>query len=713
MSDSLYITGAEARSGKSAIALGVMELLHRKISRVGFFRPIISGLQERDSNIHLIATHFGIETPYEMMYGCSAKEASDLAAEGMPMKVIEGIIKKYNELKETCDFIVCDGTNYATTTATFEFDINAEISKNLSCPVLLVASGHGKDTHETVRSVEVALESLEDKKCQTLGAIINRTQPDQTEEIVRRLKAKPQVESLFIYAIPETPALGRPTVAEVAKALNAEVLFGESRLSQHVSSFTIGAMQIQNLLQRITRGTLIVTAGDRIDVIVACLAAGAATTRQSIAGMVLTGGLRPDETIMNLLSTSYRTFPVLSVPEDTFPVATRVNRIHTKISPEDDRKITQLQALFESSVDTAKLERELITTRAAIVTPKMFEYNLIQRAKKEKQHIVLPEGDEERILRASEILLQREVAGITLVGNESLINQKITSLGLRLPNVQIIDPETSPLLESYAKTYYELRKHKGITVENAWDVIKGKNFFATMMVREGDADAMVSGAVHSTADTIRPALQIIRTKPGVSIVSSVFLMCLEDRVLVYGDCAVNPDPNAEQLAEIAISSAETARTFGIAPTVALLSYSTGVSGSGVDVEKVREATRIARAIATKNGLQLKIEGPIQYDAAVDSAVAKTKLPDSEVAGKATVFIFPDLNTGNNTYKAVQRSADAVAIGPILQGLRFPVNDLSRGCTVPDIVNTVAITAIQAQAQAAQKAAAGIVSHLGS
>ncbi|VFQ43119.1 phosphate acetyltransferase [Desulfoluna butyratoxydans] len=702
MSDSLYIAGTEARSGKSAIVLGVMELLHRKIGRVGFFRPIISGLEERDSNTHLIATHFGLDTPYEKMYGYSAREATDLATRGKPMEVIEGIIKKYNELKETCDFIVCDGTNYATSTAAFEFDINAEISKNLSCPVLLVANGHGKSTHETVRSMEVALESLQDKKCQTIGAVINRTEPEQTEEIVRRLRSNPQAASLLIYGIPENPALARPTVSEVARILGAEVLCGEKWLGFHVSSFTIGAMQIQNLLKRVRRGTLVITAGDRTDVIVACLAAGASATRQNIAGMILTGGLTPDETIMDLLTTSPRSFPVLSVQEDTFPVASRVSRLHTKISPDDDRKITQLLALFEKHVNTAELERELVTTRTAIVTPKMFEYNLIQRAKKKKQHIVLPEGDEERILRAAELLLQREVADITLLGNTERIHEKITQLGLRLSSATIVDPDTSPLLESYARTYYELRKHKGITEENAWDVVKGRNFFATMMVRQGDADAMVSGAVHSTADTIRPALQIIRTKPGVSLVSSVFLMCLEDRVLVYGDCAVNPDPDAAQLAEIAISSAETARTFHIDPTVALLSYSTGGSGSGADVEKVREATRLARDMAKAKGLDLKIEGPIQYDAAVDSAVARTKLPDSEVAGKATVFVFPDLNTGNNTYKAVQRSADAVAVGPILQGLRYPVNDLSRGCTVPDIVNTVAITAVQAQAAREEK-----------
>ena len=698
MTHCLYITGTEARSGKSAIVLAVMELLHRKISRIGFFRPIISGLQERDNNIHLMATHFDLETPYEKMYGYTAKEASDLAAEGNPMAVIEGIIKKYNELKEDCDFIVCDGTNYAASTAAFEFDINAEISKNLSCPVLLVASGHGKTVSEAVRSVEAALESLHDKKCQTLGAIINRTAMDQTQEILRRLRDNPLTASLLIYGMPESPKLGRPTVGEVALALKAEVLCGESLLGRHVKSFTIGAMQIQTLLERMERGTLIITSADRADVIVACLASGSATTRPNIAGLVLTGDQRPHKTILELLGCATRPFPVVRVPEDTFPVATKISRLHTKISPSDDRKIAQILALFEERVDTEALEQKLVTTRSTTVTPKMFEYNLIQRAKKRRQHIVLPEGDEERILQAAEALLQRDVVDITLLGNAKHIHEKITRLGLRLSKVKIIDPDTAPALGDYAHTYYELRKGKGITKENAWDTLKGKNFFATMMVHKGHADAMVSGAVHSTAETIRPALQIIRTPPGVSLVSSVFLMCLEDRVLVYGDCAVNPDPNAAQLAEIAISSAETALTFGIEPSVALLSYSTGESGSGADVEKVRMATRMARERAASRGLQAKIEGPIQYDAAVDAAVSQTKLPDSQVEGKATVFIFPDLNTGNNTYKAVQRSADAVAIGPILQGLNHPVNDLSRGCTVADIINTVAITAIQAQAQ---------------
>jgi phosphate acetyltransferase len=388
------------------------------------------------------------------------------------------------------------------------------------------------------------------------------------------------------------------------------------------------------------------------------------------------------------------------VKENTFPTATIVDKIHATISPDDDRKVTQALEVFEKNVDITQLAEKVITFRTAIVTPKMFEFELIQKAKANKKHIVLPEGEEERILKAAEILLRREVADITLLGNREQIRKKIGQLGLRLDTTSIIEPAISDVFDSYVQTYYDLRKHKGITPDNARDVMTDVGFFGTMMVYKGHADGMVSGAVNSTAATVRPAFEIIKTKPGISLVSSVFFMCLADRVLVYGDCAVNPNPNAQQLADIALSSAQTAKSFGIEPVVAMLSYSTGESGRGEDVDKVREATRIAKQISKKSYPGLKIDGPIQYDAAVEPSVAKTKMPGSEVAGNATVFIFPDLNTGNNTYKAVQRSAGAVAIGPVLQGLKHPVNDLSRGCKLPDIVNTVAITAIQAQAEKA-------------
>ena len=701
MPDNLYITATEARSGKSAICLGVMEILLRKIDRVGFFRPIIDVIpasNKRDNDIHLIASHFSLTTPYEKMYGYTAKELSDMISLGKESEALEGIMKKYNDLKEECDFILCEGTDFVGSTAAFEIDINAEISKNLGASVLLVSNAYQKSVDDTIRSIELALESLSEKGCQTIATIVNRASTQDAETIVKVLQEKDVTENQLVYVLPNEASLGNPTVGEIAAHLDAEVLYGAEELSRHVYNFTVAAMQLRNFLTRISHGSLIITPGDREDVIIASFASVSSSAMENIAGILLTGGLKPEASIWDLIKGFSRKVPILSVKENTFPTAARVDKMHAVISPDDVRKITQALALFEKQVDEKELGEKIITTRTTTVTPKMFEYELIQKARAHKQHIVLPEGEEERILRAAEILLRREVVAITLLGNEHKIREKIAELCLHIDTATIIDPMKSEFFSEYVETYFALRKLKGITLEHARDVMSDVNFFGTMMIYKGRADGMVSGAVHSTAATVRPPLEIIKTKSGFSIVSSVFLMCLADRVLVYGDCAVNPNPTATQLAEIALSSAHTAKTFGIDPIVAMLSYSTGKSGTGEDVERVREATRIARERAKETFPGLKIEGPLQYDAAIDPSVAKTKMPGSEVAGKATVFIFPDLNTGNNTYKAVQRSAGAVAIGPILQGLKYPVNDLSRGCTIPDIINTVAITAIQAQAE---------------
>jgi phosphate acetyltransferase len=702
MSNNLFITGTEARSGKSAISLSVMEMLFRKFDRVGFFRPIIhvdpSAGKKKDADIDLIASYFKLEFPYEELYGYTSTEANNLIALSKEEELIEGIIQKYDQLNDTCDFVLCQGTDFATSTAAFEFDINAEISKNLGAPVLLVAHAYQKNSGDIARSIELALESLEEKRCHIIATIVNRSVPKDGEAIIRLLKEKELTKDQLIYTMPEEEFLGKPTVREVAEFLGAEVLYGEDQLNRHVYRFTVAAMQLPNFLTRVSYGSLIITPGDRSDVIAACLAALSSRTIENISGFLLNGGLKPEEPIWRLIEGFPIKIPVLSYKEDTFPTAAKIDRIHAKISPDDKHKIARAVALFEKNVNMKQLEEQLFAKRAAVITPKMFEYELLQRARRHKQHIVLPEGEEERILQAADILLSRNVVDITLLGNEQVIRGKIAQLELQMDDVKIIDPQKSELMDDYIQTYYELRKHKGITMENARDIMcNAVGFFAAMMVYKRHVDGMVSGAVHSTANTIRPALQIIKTKPGFSIVSSVFFMCL-DKILVYGDCAVNPNPNATQLAEIALSSAQTAKTFGVEPVVAMLSYSTGESGKGTDVDKVREATRLAKEKAQESYPGLKIEGPLQYDAAVDLGVAETKMPDSEVAGKATVFVFPDLNTGNNTYKAVQRSAGVVAIGPVLQGLKYPVNDLSRGCTVPDIVNTVAITAVQAQAE---------------
>ncbi len=698
MANNLYVTSTEARSGKSAISLGIMEMLLRKIGRVAFFRPLVTAIDDRYDAIKLISSHFNLKTPYDQMYGLTIKEAGALVSYNREAELIDRVIKKYNRLKENFDFILCEGTDFKSSTIDFELDINAEVSKNLSCPVLLVANAYQKTADAIVQSVALSHESLIEKGCHVIATIVNRTDPRDHQDILKLLKERALTGKQLVYAIPNDESLARPTVGEIADFLDAEVLYGEEQLHRHVYSFTVAAMHLQNLLTRIRYGSLIITPGDRADVIVACLAVFSSTSIENISGIILTGGLKPEKPIWELIKGFPTMVPILSVKEDTFPTAKNVNRIHASISPDDCRKITRALAIFEQHVDESQLEEKVVTARTAIITPEMFEYELVQKARANKQHIVLPEGEEARILNAAETLLRRGAVDITLLGNEELIHNKIAQLGLQIRTGNVIDPLKSRFFDDYVRTYYELRKSKGITEENAFDVMSDQTYFATMMVYKGDADGMVSGSVHSTASTIRPALEIIKTRPGFSIVSSVFFMCLKDRVLVYGDCAVNPDPDANQLAEIALSSAQTALTFGIDPVVAMLSYSTGESGKGADVDKVREATRVAREMAQESFPDLKIEGPIQYDAAVDPVVARAKLPGSDVAGKATVLIFPDLNTGNNTYKAVQRSAGAVAIGPVLQGLKHPVNDLSRGCTITDIINTVAITAIQAQSE---------------
>ena len=700
MSKNLFITATEARSGKSAVCLGVMEILLRTVERVGFFRPFInaSPSSNTDNDIELISSYYKLGIPPQDMYAYTRAEASNMLALRKHDQLLEGVLNKYKKLEQYYDFILCEGTDFEGSTASFEFDINAEIANNLGCPVLLVANAHNKYVQEIIRSIEISIESLKSKGCNLLGTIVNRTDEEYTDELVSLLRTRVLRPDQLIYTIKDEPSLGNPTIGEIANLLNAKVLYGKDQLNRHVHSFTIAAMQLRNFLTRIAHGTLVITPGDRADVIVACLSSVASMSLPNISGIMLTGGLLPEKPICKLIEGFTNMIPIISVEQDTFPSARIIDNVHAVISPGNPRKVIKALAVFEKNVDVEELSKKIIQTQTSIVTPKMFEFGLIQRAKSHKQHIVLPEGNDDRILRATEILLRRNVVNITLLGNEDEIRSNGVQLGLHLEDAKIVEIEKYPFFTDYVESYYELRKHKGITMEMANDIMCDESFFATMMVHKGHADGMVSGAAHTTQDTIRPAFEIIKTKDGTSVVSSVFLMCMKDRVLVYGDCAVNLDPTAERLAEIAINSAQTAKIFGIEPRVAMLSYSTGESGKGEDVDKVREATRIAKEMAKTAFPGLQLEGPIQYDAAVDPEVARIKMSVSKVAGKATVFIFPDLNTGNNTYKAVQRSSEAVAIGPVLQRLKKPTNDLSRGCTVPDIVNTVAITAIQAQAE---------------
>ncbi|MFO7981487.1 MAG: phosphate acetyltransferase [Candidatus Aminicenantes bacterium] len=699
MADNLYVTSTERKSGKSVISLGLTEMLVRNVDKVAFFRPLIyvdSERKEKDKDINLISEYYNLDIPYDKMYGFSTEEANGMLSQGKYDELIEKIVEKYKYLENNYDFVLCEGTDFEGSTSAFEFDINADIANNLGCPVVLSANAYNRSEDEVLRSVETSLESLNEKHCKVVAIIVNRA--ERGEEIVSRLEDNHLVKDSLVFSIPNVRALQYPTVGEVAKELKARVVSGQEKLNRHVEGFGVAAMQLWNVLTRISNGEIVITPGDRADVIVGCLSALSSSYMPSIAGLILTGGLIPQEPILKLIEGYEEKIPILSVKENTFETARMADSISAVIDPDDTIKIAQALEAFEKNVRLLELREKVIKTEVSIVTPKMFEYRLIQRAQSQKQHIVLTEGEDERILQAAEILSRREVVNLTLLGDQKIIRDKITKLGLKLDKVNFMEVPDNDKFEEYSKTYFDLRKHKGIGIDNARDNMGELSYFGTMMVYKGDADGMVSGATHTTRNTLRPAFEFIKTKKGFSVISSVFFMCLPDRVLVYGDCAVNPDPDADQLAEIAIASAQTATTFEIHPIVAMLSYSTGDSGVGKDVEKVKQATEKARNLAKKYSLDLKIEGPIQYDAAIDPGVARTKLPGSEVAGKATVFIFPDLNTGNNTYKAVQRSAGAVAIGPVLQGLNKPVNDLSRGCTVTDIVNTVAITAIQAQAK---------------
>jgi phosphate acetyltransferase len=676
---SVYVAEHGPGAGKSAVALGLAELLSRRVPQIGVFRPLVADA-DADPTLDLLRQRYGTAIPREDLFGMTIGEAAALVAAGRREDVVSRIVERYRALARRCSAVVVVGSDLddgppGTGGLPRELAFNARLATEFGSVVVAVVNG---STHE---SEGEAYHSLTDLGATVVAVIVNRA-PAGT--VVPELPVP-------TYVIPEVPTVSAPTVAEVAAALHAQVLTGDqAALGRDVFGFVVGAAQVPAVLDHLTPGALMITPGDRADLLVA---AGAAQVSGvvSIAGIVLTLALSPDPTAMRVFDSLRPGLAVLQVTTGSYETIAASTRIEHHLTTGNPRKVAAALGAFESNVDTARLSELLDVSRSARVTPMMFEYELIDRARTDVRRLVLPEGTEERILRAADIVRRRGVAELTLLGDPTVIQRRARDLGLDLGGAQLVDPATSELRDGFAEQYAEIRRHKGVTVELAHDVVGDANYFGTMMVHNGLVDGMVSGAAHTTATTIRPAFEIIKTVPELSVASSVFFMLLPDRVLVYGDCAVNPDPDAEQLADIALSSAGTAARFGIDPRVAMLSYSTGTSGAGADVTKVAQATALVRKLRP----DLPVEGPIQYDAAVDPSVAATKLPDSAVAGHVTVFIFPDLNTGNNTYKAVQRSAGAVAVGPVMQGLRRPVNDLSRGATVKDIVNTIAITAIQA------------------
>jgi len=692
----IYIFGSEPQSGKSVVLLGMMELLSSHVQRLGFFRPLVREGEAKDDAIRLMTDRYHLPFPNGVRYGMTFEKARALVGEEKYDELLKRILEEYKSLESECDVVVCLGTGFHDIPPGLALDFNIDVANNLGALVVPVATGYGRTPREVIRKSFVLLNLLETKRCEILALFLNRVVPEGLDEILGLIaKEKARVP---IFVLPELAVLAKPTVGEIAGDLGATRWSGDPEgFTREVEDIKIGAMELPNFLDHLVEGTLVITPGDRSDIILGSLLADAATTYPRVAGLLLTGGLRPAPQVHRILEGLRKSpVPILSVEADTFMAGTQASQVRGRIRPENPRKMAIALGHMEKYVNAQALYQRIDLSRAERVTPIMFEHVLIEQAKSNRKHIVLPEGTEERILRAAEILLLRRVADLTLLGNVEEIRQKASSLGLSLKGVTLLDPADPGRRGEYAHTYYQLRRHKGISEQMAFDLVADVAYFGTLMVHRAEADGLVSGAVHPTAHTLRPAFEIIGLKPGFSLASSIFFMCLPDRVFVFGDCAVNPDPTMEQLADIATSSAETARAFGIEPRVAMLSYSTGESGKGADVDKVREATKRVRSLRP----DLAVEGPIQYDAAVDPSVARTKLPGSQVAGRATVFIFPDLNNGNITYKAVQRSANAVAIGPVIQGLKRPVNDLSRGATVTDIVNTVAITAIQAQEKGA-------------
>jgi phosphate acetyltransferase len=696
MTKTIFIATTEPYSGKSIIALGIVNMLLAKARKVGYFKPIINDdpKDKKDVDIETVVNYFGLPIAFEDTYAYTRQQAMrQMETDAKRGDLINTVISKVKKLEESYDSIVIEGSDYLGEGTAFEFETNITIAKNLNAPVIMVVSAEKKTTGQVINTVQTMLRSFKRRDVQVLAVVANKVKAEMIDEVKQLLVGNLPKDTITA-VIPGDKNLQNPSMKEIFDQLGGTLLFGKEELGNQVDNFVTGAMQLPHFLDHISENVLIVTPGDRGDIIIGALLAGISKNYPKVAGIVLTAGIQPDEPVLRLLNGLHTVLPIILVKEGTFQATSLLGSIKSRISSDNSKKIQLAINTFEKYVDVNALDEKIITFKPEGITPHMFQYQLAKRAKQSIKHIVLPEGNDDRVLKAAARLAQQEIVEITLLGDEGEITASIKRLGLTmdLTRIHIINPTGSQHFDDYANTLFELRKSKNLAMDAARDLMADVSYFGTMMVYKGHADGMVSGAQHTTQHTIRPALQFVKTKPGISTVSSVFFMCLPDRVSVFGDCAVNPDPTAEQLAEIAISSAESSKAFGIEPRIAMLSYSSGTSGEGIDVDKVRLATEIVK----QKRPDLKVEGPIQYDAAVDPIVGKQKMPDSEVAGQASVLIFPDLNTGNNTYKAVQRETGALAIGPMLQGLNKPINDLSRGCTVDDIFNTVIITAIQAQ-----------------
>ncbi len=701
MAHSVYVASVEGHTAKSVVALGMLKALQGTNQRVGIFRSVTPD-KDNDHVLKLLLSQVSEPIDYEDCIGVSYKEVHE-----SPERALAKIASRYRAIAKKFDAMVIVGSDYKDVVGTTELSFNAKVAANIAAPVVMVLSGRqayttsenlGQAQPRTISDLaqmaDLSLSEMRAENATLLAIAVNRAEPADQQAIHDSLKALLAPE-IPVWVLPEDKLLVAPRLKQIQAAVGGKLLFGEpARLETETLDVVVAAMSAEHVLERLKDRAVVVTPSDRIDVLVPLIMADQADTFPTLSGIILNGGFELPQEIQKLIKGLGASIPIIGCESGSFDTTMQVVRTRAVLTADDKVKLARAHGLLVNSIDLLQVARAIDSIEVKTVTPLMFEQGLIERASLVKKRIVLPEGQDDRILQAASEALANGIADLIILGDPKAIKQRAQQLGIDLSGAELMEIATSPHYQSCVDEYLKLRSHKGVTEAEAKEKMLDASYFATMMVQLGVADGMVSGAMNTTAHTIRPAFEFVKTKPGVSSVSSVFLMALKDRVVVYGDCAVIPEPTSEQLADIAISSAATAKAFGIEPKVAMLSYSTGESGTGAEVDKVRAATELVKSRAP----QLSVEGPIQFDAAVDAAVAAAKLPGSSVAGRATVFVFPDLNTGNNTYKAVQRTSGAMAIGPVLQGLRKPVNDLSRGALVPDIVNTIAITAIQAAEQ---------------
>lgn len=707
MLHTFFIAPTSIQTGLTSISLGLIRALDERGLRVAFCKPVAvlpaNPAEERSTQMVRMGTRLTPPQPLDLKY------AQQMISDRQLDRLMEEVIRLHRLAAKDADVIIIEGIE-PDRSEPFTAKLNVEMAKTLDAEVILVSAPEQRSAAELAEHVDMSSRMFGVRNNpKLLGVVINKVNApkdpnrpirateqgtiDSPAELTTQLTAAQykQIESptfKVLGLIPWDANLVAPRTEDVARFLNAEILNHGNIQNARVNRISLCARTVPNMVGALQPGTLIVTPGDREDILLA--SAMAANNKVPLAGLLLTSGYKPDERVFKLVLPALENLPVLSVNTDTYQTASHLSHMNTAVNVEDTERMNRIMGHVAANLDAEWLVGRCKIDSETRLSPAAFRYQLVQLAQDAKKRVVLPEGDEPRTIQAAAICQERGIADCILIGKREQIEIVAESQGIKLPaGLTILDPDE--VRPQYVAPMVELRKHKNLTPPAAEAQLEDNVVLATMMLALNEVDGLVSGAVHTTANTIRPALQLIKTAPGAKLVSSVFFMLLPDQVLVYGDCAVNPDPSAEELADIALQSAASAQAFGLKPKVAMISYSTGTSGEGSDVEKVRSATQMARELAP----ELLIDGPLQYDAATTASVAKSKAPNSPVAGQANVLVFPDLNTGNTTYKAVQRSAGVVSIGPMLQGLAKPVNDLSRGALVEDIVYTIALTAIQA------------------